>query len=73
MNITEFNYVTYFEMPQITSDAKCLLSKVLTREIYSKINPLQSSNEYTFSNLIMSGVSIPSLDLGVAVGDEESW
>lgn len=70
---TEFKYVSFTEMPNFTDEHKSLMSKVLTPELFEKLQDVRSNKGFTLSNAIMTGVVTPHLGVGVTAGDEQCW
>jgi creatine kinase/arginine kinase len=61
------------EYPKFSIKHKSLMSKHLKQEIFDKIKGLYSKNNFGLQNIINSGVINPDSDIGVYVGDEESY
>jgi hypothetical protein len=49
------------------------MAKYLTPELFAHLIRLKTSKGYSLYNAIMAGVVIPSLDVGITAGDEESY
>jgi creatine kinase len=72
-NTADFSYIQYNEMPKFTSSHCGMVVRHLTPAVFNKLKGLKTSKGYTLSNVIMSGVLSPPLEIGVTAGDEESW
>ena len=59
--------------PCFTEEHKSLMSKYLTQDIFDKLKDLKTSNNFTVSDLINSGVKNPDSGIGAYAGDEESY
>lgn len=72
-NTSDFSYIQFNEIPKFTSSHCGMVVKHLTPAVFNKLKGLKTSKGYTLSNVIMSGVLSPPLEIGVTSGDEESW
>ena len=61
------------EYPESLKDSKSLLAKYLTKEIFQELKDKKTSNGFTFSQAINSGVENIDSGIGAYVGDEESY
>ena len=61
------------EYPKSLQGSKSLLAKYLTKEIFNELKDKVTSNGFTLSQAINSGVKNPDSGIGAYVGDEESY
>jgi adenylate kinase len=71
----DFQYVKYVSLPKFSQEHQSMMARELARNpsLFSALNESETSNKFTFSNVIQSGVVCPKLECGCAAGDEESW
>lgn len=69
----DFKYFTYLEFPEFTYEHQSLMSKLLTKSMFEKLMHKKTASGFTLSNAIQTGVECPSLKIGVAAGDQESY
>jgi len=70
---SDFQYITFTELPPFTPAHKSLMSKVLTQKLFDELKDKKSSKGFTFSNAIQCGVLKPHLGVGATAGDEECF
>ncbi len=68
-----FKYFTYLEYPRFSRQHNSLLSNLLTEKIFNHLIHKKTSNNYSFSNAIQSGVECPEIKIGISAGDKESY
>ncbi|WP_294966984.1 phosphagen kinase [Sulfurimonas sp.] len=61
------------EYPKSLEGSKSLLAKYLTKEIFQELKDKVTSNGFTLTQAINSGVQNPDSGIGAYVGDEESY
>ena len=59
--------------PFFSKDCKSLLCKYLTKNVFNNLKELKTSNNFTLSMAIASGVENPDSGIGVYAGDKESY
>jgi len=59
--------------PQSLKDSKSLLAKYLNEDVYNELKDKKTSNGFTLSQAINSGVENPDSGIGAYAGDEESY
>jgi len=59
--------------PTILKNAKSLLAKHLTKEVFEQLKDKKTSNGFTLHDVIKSGVKNPDSVIGAYAGDEESY
>ena len=61
------------EYPQSLNNSKSLLAKYLNKEVFDKLKDKKTSNGFTLSQAINSGVENLDSGIGAYAGDEESY
>ncbi|MFT5836484.1 MAG: arginine kinase [Sulfurimonas sp.] len=61
------------EYPKSLEGSQSLLAKYLTKEVFQELKDKVTSNGFTLSQAINSGVQNPDSGIGAYVGDEESY
>ena len=59
--------------PQSLKESKSLLAKYLTKDVFNTLKDKKTSNGFTLSQVINSGVENPDSKIGAYAGDEESY
>jgi len=74
-NTADFKYKVYDSLPDMkgTGKHKSLMCQFLTPELFEKLKDKKTSNGYTLSHAIQTGVMTPHLGVGITAGDEETW
>ncbi|WP_324172531.1 phosphagen kinase [Sulfurimonas sp.] len=61
------------EYPKSLEGSKSLLAKYLSKEVFEELKDKVTSNGFTLTQVINSGVQNPDSGIGAYVGDEESY
>lgn len=61
------------DYPIFTPKHQSLMAKYLTKELYSELKDLKTSNNFQLDTAIASGVQNPDSGIGIYAGDEESY
>jgi protein-arginine kinase len=69
----DFKFFTYEKLPYFNEKHQSLLARVLSEDLFQKLKNKKTSNEFTFSNVIQSGIECHELPLGIVAGDRESY
>lgn len=68
-----FKFITWTTLPKFTPKHRSAMSEFLTADLFNKLKDLKTKNQFTLSNVIQKGVTIPSVDAGATAGDLESY
>ncbi|MEA3315150.1 MAG: phosphagen kinase [Campylobacterota bacterium] len=59
--------------PNFTEEHKSLMAKYCTKEVFEKYKDIKTKNNFTFLDVIKSGIDNPDSGIGAYAGDEESY